>query len=543
MTKKLRIIPLGGLGEIGKNMTVLEYGRNMIVVDCGVMFPESDMYGIDLVLPQFDYLVENQDQLRGIVLTHGHMDHIGGLPYLLRQVKTSIYGTALTIGMVKRQLEEGKVIQQANLQVVQDKAAFQLGPFKISLFPVAHSIPGAVGLVIDTPVGAVVHTGDYKLDETPSGGRTTDLKRLRQLTPNGVLALLADSTNADRPGRTQTEQVVSDELDRLFAEARHGRIIIATFASLLARLQEIMTLAKKHGRKVALTGRSLQENVALARELGYLKIPDRLLVDIDARIPDDKLLILSTGSQGEPRSALNRMAQGEHRQVQVKRGDTIIISGGTIPGNEEEVGRMLNKLFERGANVIYGKLADVHVSGHGSRDEMQIMLETVQPRYLIPVHGETRHLHLHARLAESVGMAADNVFLLKNGTPWVTDGETARLDKPVAACDVFVDGRLVGEVGALVMQDRQRLSQDGFIVAVIRVNAKNRLAGEPEIISRGFVPANGSSDLLQAASKEIKQQFNRGKHVAHDSIRDMLQNFFYRETLSRPVILPSIVRV
>jgi ribonuclease J len=543
MTKKLRIIPLGGLGEIGKNMTVLEYGRNMIVVDCGVMFPESDMYGIDLVLPQFDYVTQHQDQLRGIVLTHGHMDHIGGLPYLMRQVKTSIYGTKLTIGIVKRQLEEGKVLQQANLHVVHEKVSFQLGPFKISLFPVAHSIPGSAGLVIDTPVGAIVHTGDYKLDETPSGGQTTDLERLRQLTPNGVLALLADSTNADRPGRTPTEKVVSDELDRLFAEAKNGRIIIATFASLLARLQEIIYLAKKHGRKVALTGRSLEENVALARELGYMKIPDRLLVDIDANIPDKQMLILSTGSQGEPRSALNRMAQGEHRQVQVKRGDTIIISGGTIPGNEEEVGRMLNKLFERGANVIYGKLADVHVSGHGSRDEMQIMLDTVQPRYLIPVHGETRHQHLHARLAQAGGMAGGNIFILNNGDAWATDGEKAWLDKPVAACDILVDGRLVGEVGAMVMQDRQRLSQDGFIVALIRVNSNNKLAGEPEIISRGFVPANGSSALLQAACKEIKQHAQRGKGIAHDNVRDMLQNFFYRETQSRPVILPSIIRV
>ncbi len=543
MTKKLRIIPLGGLGEIGKNMTVLEYGRNMIMVVCGVMFPESDMYGIDLVLPQFDYVVQNQDQLRGIVLTHGHLDHIGGLPYLMRQVKTSIFGTALTIGMVKRQLEEGKVLQQANLQVVQDTASFQMGPFKISLFPVAHSIPGSVGLVIDTPVGAVVHTGDYKLDETPSGGRITDLERLRKLTPNGVLALLADSTNADRPGRTPTEQVVSDELDRLFAEAKNGRIIIATFASLMARLQEIMYLAKKHGRKVALTGRSLEQNVALARELGYLKIPDRLLVEVDANIPDKQLIILSTGSQGEPRSALNRMAQGEHRQVQVKQGDTIIISGGTIPGNEEEVGRMLNKLFDRGANVIYGKLADVHVSGHGGRDEMEIMLKTVQPRYLIPVHGETRHQHLHAQLAERAGMASKNIFILKNGAAWATDGEKVWLDKPVEACDVMVDGRLVGEVGAMVMQDRQRLSQDGFIVALIPVNSKNKLAGEPELISRGFVAANGSSDLLQAAGQEIKQQFKRGKSVAHDNIRDLLQNFFYRETLSRPVVLPSFIRV
>ena len=544
MTKKLRIIPLGGLGEIGKNMTVLEYGRNMIVVDCGVMFPENDMYGIDLVLPQFDYIVQNQDQLRGIVLTHGHMDHIGGLPYLLRQVKASLYGTSLTIGMVKRQLEEGKVLQQAHLHVVDENAKFQLGPFRINLFPVAHSIPGSVGLVIDTPVGAVVHTGDYKLDETPTGGRTTDLKRLRQLTPNGVLALLADSTNADKPGHTPTEKLVAEELDRLFAEARDGRIIIATFASLLARLQEIMNLAKKHGRRVALTGRSLEENVALARELGYLKIPDRLLVDINAHIPDNQLLILSTGSQGEPRSALNRMAHGEHRQIRVKRGDTIIVSGGTIPGNEDEVGRMLNKLFERGANVIYGKLATIHVSGHGSRDEMQIMLDTVQPRYLIPVHGETRHLHLHARLAENTGIPSENVFILNNGAAWATDGDSAWRDQSVPAGDVLVDGRLVGEIGAMVIEDRQRLSQDGFIVALIPVNAKNKLAGEPELISRGFVTANDSHDLLEAARKEIKRDLNhRGKRVAQDSIREVLQSFFYRETQSRPVVLPSIIRV
>jgi ribonuclease J len=545
MAKTLRIIPLGGLGEIGKNMTVLEYGRNMIIADCGVMFPESDMYGIDLVLPQFDYVVQNQDRLRGIVLTHGHMDHIGGLPHLLQQVKATVYGTKLTIGMVKRQLEEAKVIQQANLQVVNDTDSFQLGPFKISLFPVAHSIPGSAGLVIDTPVGAVVHTGDYKLDETPAGGQTTDLNRLRRLTSNGVLALLADSTNADKPGRTETERVVAEELDRLFAEAKGGRIIIATFASLLARLQEIIYLAKKHGRKVALTGRSLEENVELARELGYLKIPKGLLVDIGANIPDKDLLILSTGSQGEPRSALNRMAQGEHRQVTIKPGDTIIISGGTIPGNEEEVGRMLNKLFEHGANVIYGKLANIHVSGHGSRDEMQAMIEAVQPRYLIPVHGETRHLHLHARLAVSLGIESDHIYILDNGAAWTTDGETAWLDNPVPARDVLVDGRLVGEHAAMVMQDRQRLSQDGFIVALIRVNRQNQIVGEPQIISRGFVPVNGSHDLLKDARKAIKQQFNkRGKDAAHENhIRETLQNFFYQKMQSRPVVLPSIIRV
>lgn len=552
--KKLRIIPLGGLGEIGKNMTVLEYGRDMLIIDCGVMFPDNDMYGIDLVLPQFDYVVKNQDRLRGIVLTHGHMDHIGGLPYLLRQVKAPIYGTALTVGMVKRQLQEANVLQQAHLHVVRDTDTIQLGGFKVSLFPVAHSIPGAVGLAIDTPVGAVVHTGDYKLDETPAGGRTTDLERLRRLTPKGVLALLADSTNADRPGRTPTEQLVGEELDRLFAEATQGRIIIATFASLLARLQTILLLAHKHGRQVALTGRSLEENVTLARELGYLKIPDGLLVKANANLPDHQLLILATGAQGEPRSALNRMAQGEHAQVRVKQGDTIIISGGTIPGNEEDVGRMLNKLFALGANVIYGKLATVHVSGHGSRDEMQLMLKAARPRFLLPVHGETRHLHLHAQLAQSAGMPAGDVFILQNGAAWATDGKKAWLDEPVTAADVLVDfvpdhrgqnhGRLVGEVDARVMRDRQRLSQDGFIVALVPVNARNKLAGEPEIISRGFVSVNESKDLLRAACQEIKRNHGkRGQAIAHDHVRETLQRFFYRETNSSPVILPSLIRV
>jgi len=543
MKQKLRIIPLGGLGEIGKNMTVLEYGRDLIVVDCGVMFPDSDMYGIDLVLPQFDYVIKNQDRLRGIVLTHGHMDHIGALPYLLRQVKTTLYGTALTIGLVKNQLQEAKVLNHAHLNVVDDQASLRLGEFKVSLFPVAHSIPGSVGLVIDTPVGAVVHTGDYKLDATPASGRTTDLERLRRLTPTGVLALLADSTNADRPGRTATEQKVTAELDRLMGETTKGRIIIATFASLLDRLQSIMKLAHKHGRKVALTGRSLENNVALARQLGYMQIPDGLLVETDAKVPDSKLVLLATGSQGEPTSALNRMAQGEHRQVQVKPGDTIIVSGGTIPGNETEVGRMLNKLFKLGANVIYGQLAAVHVSGHGSRDEMKDMLKAAKPKFLLPVHGETRHLHLHARLAEAAGMATDKIFVLTNGAAWATDGNKAWLEEPVAAADVLVDGRLVGEVGAIVMHDRQRLSQDGFIVALIPVNAHNKLAGEPELISRGFVADGGSAELLKGACREIKQQYKRGQVVAHDAIRETLQNFFYRETQSRPVVLPSFIKV
>jgi len=539
----MKIIPLGGLGEIGKNMTLLEYGRNQIIIDCGVMFPESDMYGIDLVLPDFDYVVENQETLRGIVLTHGHMDHIGGLPYLLKRVNAPIYGTALTIGMVERQLEEADLLNRASLHVIDDKQTLHLGPFRISPFAVAHSIPAAVGLVVDTPVGTIVHTGDYKLDETPTGGRTTDFKRLKELTPNGVLAMMGDSTNADRPGRTPTEQLVADTLDELFAEAKDSRIVIATFSSVLARLQEIMRLADKYNRKVALTGRSLQQNVELARDLGYLKIPKGLIVDIKSHVPDEKLVILSTGSQGEPRSALNRMAKGEHRQVQVHEGDTIIISGGTIPGNEEDVGRMLNNLFARGANVIYGPLATVHVSGHGSREDMRIMLEKVQPRFLIPVHGEMRHQHLHARMAQDNGMAGEDVFILSNGDSWITDGEKAWLTGSISAEDVYVDGSLVGEIGERVMRDRERLAQDGFVVAYVPVNKKNKLVGEPRIISRGFLQMDASGDLMDAAHVELKRALKRNGRYPDDTVRETLQNFFYYKTQSKPVVLPNIVRV
>jgi ribonuclease J len=539
MAKNLRIIPLGGLGEIGKNMTVFEYGRNMIIVDSGVMFPESDMYGIDLVLPDFDYVVQNQDRLRGIILTHGHMDHIAALPYLLREVNVPVYGTRLTLGLVERQLKEKGLLEQADLRTILPKETLHLGPFRVTPFAVAHSIPDSVGFVIGTPVGKVVHTGDYKLDETPAGGRTTDLDTLRELTRDGVIAMLGDSTNADRPGRTPTEQVVAQTLDRLFAEAKGQRIIIATFSTLLARLQEIMRLAEQHGRKVALTGRSLVENVELARDLGYLDVPAGLIVDIDARVPRDKLVILSTGSQGEPQSALNRMASGEHRQVSVGRGDTIIISGGTIPGNEEDVGRMLNKLFERGANVVYGAMAPVHVSGHGSRDELRAMIEAVRPKFMIPVHGEARHLHLHAQLAREAGMQDEDVFILKNGAVWVTDGERAWTEEALEVDDVFVDGRLIGEIGEVVIRDRQRLSQDGFIVALIPVNKHQKLVGEPQIVSRGFVHLKEADTLIAASRKEIKRTYRRGPR----SLQRSLEDFFYRETQSRPVVLPQFIYV
>jgi len=542
MRKRLKIIPIGGLGEIGKNMTLLEYGRNLIIIDCGVMFPENDLYGIDLVLPDFEYVIANKALLRGIVLTHGHMDHIGGLSYLLKQVDAPVYGTDLTLGMVGRQLEEAGLDHVTRVPF-DDRRTVHLGPFQVSPFAVAHSIPASVGLVIDTPVGAVVHTGDYKLDETPAGGRTTDLKRLQALTPNGVLALLADSTNADRPGRTPTEQLVTSALDGLFAEAGGSRIIIATFASVLARFQEIVHLAAKHRRKLALTGRSLIQNAELARELGYLDIPAGMLVDIRADVPQGELVILSTGSQGEPNSALNRMARGAHRDVQVQAGDTIVISGGAIEGNEENVGRMLNNLFRRGANVVYGDLATVHVSGHGSREDMRIMLEAVHPRFLIPVHGEARHLHLHSRLARHSGLDADAVFILENGATWVSDGQRAWLEEPVPVNDVYVDGSLVGEIGDPVVQDRERLSQNGFVLCYVPVDRQRRLAGEVRLISQGFMQMDASKGLMEKAKRNLKRALKKNGCRQQDSIRKSLQDFFYHQTRSRPVILPHVVRV
>ena len=551
MSKHLKIIPLGGLGEIGKNMTVLEYGRNQMIVDCGVMFPESDLYGIDLVLPQFDYILQNQNTLRGIVLTHGHQDHIGGLPYLLKQLHIPgglpVYGTALTLGMLGLKLDEMGVREYANLQVIDDQSSFQLGPFRINPFGVAHSIPGSLGLVINTPLGAVVHTGDYKLDETPSGGRTTDLARLRQLTPKGVLAMLGDSTNADRPGRTPTEQLVADTLDELISKAKGQRIIIATFSSLLARLQEIIFLAHKHGRKVALAGRSLLSNVELARDLGMMKVPAGVLVDLHSKVKDEQLIILATGSQGEPRSALTRMANGEHKQIQVKAGDRIIVSGGTIPGNEEDVGRMLNNLFARGADVVYGRLATVHVSGHGSREDMRLMLEAVQPRFLIPVHGELRHLHLHTRLAQENGLATENTFILHNGAVWASDGEKAWLDENVVAGDVYVDGPQVGEIGKHVLADRGQLAQDGVVVVNIPINKQRKLAGKPYIITRGFSHMDEADKLMEAALEEIRRSYRqKGRKGSQDplvAMQERLQTFFYRKTQSRPVILPNFIKV
>ncbi len=538
--KTLKVLPLGGVGDIGKNMTVIEYGRNMLIVDCGVMFPSSDMPGIDFILPNFTYVLENQDMLRGIVLTHGHLDHIGGLPYLLQQLHTPIYGTPFTLGMVANKLHELGL--KVDLRELNERDSVLLGPFQVDAFHVTHSIPDAVGLVIKTPAGTLVHTGDFKIDEHPIDGRKTDLPRLKKLTQDGVLAMMSDSTNADRPGRTPSDSIVGQTLAPIFAAAP-GRVIVATFASQIARIQQIADAAAKTGRQVAIAGRGLMENVALARNLGYIKAPGLIPLDLALNLPPNKLVIVATGTQGEPNSALTRMSMGNHPQVSISDGDTIIVSGRAIPGKEEAMSRVINALYDLGAFVIYGGMAQVHTSGHGSQEDMRLMLETVKPKYFLPVHGEIRHQHLHSRIGLECGIPDERRFILKAYQPWEFDGKGARLGAPMPYQDVRIDGRMIDDVNEAVLRDRERLATDGFVVAVVPVDSRGQLAGRPQIISRGFVHLRDAGNLLDATNLEIKRLMRDKGRPAHEAIREGLGDFFYKQTNRRPVVLPSIVKV
>jgi len=540
--KNLRILPLGGLGEIGKNMTVIEYNRKLVVIDAGVMFPSNDMKGVDFIVPDYHYLVERQDQICGIILTHGHLDHIGGLRFLMQQISAPIYGTPFTLGLVESQLAQVG-ITNPDLRPLSEKKALRVGPFVINAFHVTHSIPDCVGLVIETPLGKIVHTGDYKLDPTPVIGKPTDFKRLAELTQDGVLALLSDSTNADRPGRTPSDQVVGQALEPLFWSAP-GRIIVATFASHIARIQQVVDAAHATGRQVALAGRSLNENAALAQKLGYLKFGLGLVpLEMAMNLPENKLVIIATGTQGEPTSALSRMAAGEHPLVAIRSGDTVMVSGRVIPGKEESMARVINQLFSRGAFVIYGGMAPIHTSGHGSQGDMREMLEAVQPKYFIPVHGEPRHLHLHSRLAGEVGIPEENRFILSNYRVWEYDGRRAYFAETVEGQDIRIDGSLLDDVNETVLRDRERLATDGFVVAVLPINKQGRLAGRPQLISRGFVHMRDSETLLDEANREIKRLLRQNGKPNHDAIREGLGDFFYKQTNRRPVVLPSIVKV
>jgi len=542
----LRIIPLGGAGEIGKNMTVVEYEETAIAIDCGLMFPKGDMLGIDLVIPDISYLMQAPDFLKGIFLTHGHEDHIGALPYVLRQIEAPLYATPLTRGLIEVKLREAGLLNSTVIHTVAPGNLIPVGPFNVQPFHVGHSIPDAVGLAIDTPYGLVVHTGEYKFDYTPVNGRLTDYGALAEYGRRGVLALLSDSTNAERPGYTPSEAVVSEAFERVFNQAR-GRIIVSTFASNISRVQQVVECAMHHNRRVVVVGRSMVENVRMARALGYLNVPEDVFLrpeEMD-RLPLSQTVIVCTGTQGEPTSALVRMANREHRQVSIQQGDTVILSASAIPGNEELVNRTLDNLFRLGATVYYWRLLPVHVSGHASQEEQKLMISLTQPRYFVPVGGEYRHLVLHAQMGKELGIPAANIFVVENGQVIEFDDLGGRLGEQVTAGHVLIDGLGVGDVGEVVLRDRRLLSRDGFVVVVVALDeASGKLVEGPDVVSRGFVYMRDSDTLFE----EVKERVSRALDTAHRDtassiIHDTLAEFLYQRTRRRPMIFPVVLEV
>jgi ribonuclease J len=550
--KKLRIIPLGGLGEIGKNITVFEYGEDIIIVDCGIAFPEDDMLGIDLVIPDVTYLTKNKEKVKGFVLTHGHEDHIGALPYILKDLNVPLYGTKLTLGLVEQKLEEHGLLGSVKLKTVKQSDVIQLGCFKVEFIRSSHSIADSVALAIFTPEGVIVHTGDFKVDYTPIEGEPIDLARLAELGKKGVLLLMADSTNVEREGYTMSERTVGQTLDEIFMNSK-SRILVATFASNVHRVQQIINAAVKFKRKVAICGRSMVNVVNVAMELGYMNVPEGVIIDIDNinKYPPEKLVIITTGSQGEPMSALSRMAAGEHRKVEIVAGDQVIISATPIPGNEKFVSRVVNDLFKKGAKVIYEALADIHVSGHACQEELKLIHSLIKPKYFIPVHGEYRHLKQHGNLAHELGMPKENIFIMDIGNVLeITDG-VAKLNGSVPSGRVLVDGLGVGDVGNIVLRDRKHLSQDGLIVVVISIESSTgELVAGPDVISRGFVYVRESEDLMEEI-REISRRAllkcdERKKSdwaTKKSIIRDALRDYLYEKTKRRPMILPIIMEV
>ena len=548
MTDSLRIVPLSGVGEVGKNMTLIEYGDDAIAIDCGLMFPENDMLGIDLVIPDFTYLQDNPGLLKAIFLTHGHEDHIGALPYVLPSVPAPLYATKLTCGLIGVKLKEAKLLTKTEVNPITTGDAIKIGPFTIEPFNVCHSIPDAVGYAIYTPQGLIIHTGEYKFDENPINGQPIDLDRLRAYGDEGVLALLSDSTNSEREGHTPSEQIVSETFEKIFSQAK-GRIIVSTFASNISRVQLIINIAMKHNRKLGVVGRSMVENVKMARSLGYLTGPDDMFVHINDLddYPDSGLAIVCTGTQGEPTSALVRMANQQHRQVSLKQGDTVVLSATAIPGNEELVHRTLNNLFRLGADVIYQSLMPVHVSGHAAQEEQKLMLQLTRPQYFIPIQGEYRMLVLHGRLGEAVGIAKENIFIVENGQVVEFDESGAFLAEIVPNGQILVDGLGIGDVGSVVLRDRHLLSSDGFFVVVVALDEKTgHLVDGPDIVSRGFVYVRDSEELMDEARERVIELLARDNvhfDTAATVIRDNLSQFLYQRTHRTPMIVPVILKV
>lgn len=554
MTKdsKLSLIPLGGLGEIGKNMMVVKYGDNILVIDSGLMFPEEEMLGIDIVIPDITYLLENRDLIRGIVLTHGHEDHIGALPYVLKQINVPVYGSKLTLGLLQGKLKENNMMGGVKLHAIKPRDHVQIGPFKVEFIRVSHSIPDAVAIAIHTPMGIVLHTGDFKFDQTPVDGEVTDFHKLAELGDKGVLVLMSDSTNVERPGFTLSERTVGATFDESFRNAKN-RIIVATFASNVHRLQQAITAAYKYNRKIAVAGRSMVNVVNVASELGYLTLADDMLVDLDAinNIPPEQLVILTTGSQGEPMSALTRMANSDHRWVEIVPGDTVIISASPIPGNEKLVAKTINNLFKQGAEVIYEAFSGIHVSGHPSQEELKLMINLVRPKFLVPVHGEYRHLRKHAQLGQDMGLAPENIFVTENGQVLEFTKDSGRLAGRVTAGRVLVDGLGVGDVGNIVLRDRKQLSQDGILIVVVTIDKKaGTVVAGPDIVSRGFVYVRESEKLMEDAKEKVKSALERCEErgitewaTIKSNVRDTLGKYLYEKTRRRPMILPIIMEV
>jgi len=543
---KLRIVPLGGLGEIGRNMLVVEYGESIIVIDAGLMFPENHMLGIDIVIPDLTYVLERSDRVEAIIITHGHEDHIGALPYLLREVRAPIYATRLTRGLIEVRLRDAR-IHEADLRTISARDVLSIGPFKIEFFHVSHSIPDGVGLGIFTPAGLVVHSGDFKFDHSPVDGQRTDFARLAELGSRGVLLLLSDSTNAETQGYTPSEQVIGETISRAFSLAK-GRVIVATFASNISRVQQIIDTSCACGRSVAVVGRSMVNNVRIASELGYLKIPEGVLLTTQQldQLPPERATLICTGSQGEPTSALVRMGRGSFRSVSLVPGDTVIVSATPIPGNEEMVNRTLDNLFRLGANVLYDELLDVHVSGHASQEEQKMMINLIRPKYFVPIHGEYRHLILHGKLAEQCAVERDNIFIMETGDVLeIADGEAQVVDK-VSDSYVYVDGLGVGDVGQRVLEDRRLLSRNGFLVAQVAIDKyTGDMLGEPQIVTRGFVYEEEAGELLEQAKQEAARAVEGGgsRSEIAKRLERYLARFAFQEIGRRPVIVPIVNKV
>lgn len=547
----LKVIPIGGLNEIGKNMTLLECDGQILIVDCGLSFPEDEMYGIDIVIPDFTYLIENSEKIVGMVITHGHEDHIGAIPYLLKKLKLPIYGTRLTLGLVENKLKEHRI--KGDLRTIEAGDKIKLGCFDIETIRTTHSIADAICLAIDTPAGMVFHSGDFKIDYTPVDGEPIDFCRLAELGKRGVTLMLCDSTNALRPGFTASEKVVGETIENIFRTAK-TRIIIATFSSNVHRVQKIIENAVKVGRKVAISGRSMENVVALAIELGYLNIPEGTLVDLKMirNIPDDKLVIITTGSQGEPMSALSRIAAGEHKSVKLKKGDMVVLSSTPVPGNEKTVSNVVNKLFEKGAEVIYSDIADIHVSGHACQEELKLLHSLIKPKFFMPVHGEYRHLIRHARLAEGLGMKKENIFILENGDILDVTKRSAHMLKEKAEADaILVDGLGVGDVGNIVLRDRKMLSESGLIIVVAAIEKESQtVVSGPDIISRGFVYVRENEPLMDEARKVAEKALEKCQNKKikdwnnmKSQVRDSLGSYIYDRTKRTPIILPIFLEV